>query len=102
MDLFGNFGTWFLPLWLLVNVFVFLLFGYDKLAAKRFPRNRISENGLIVSSLFLAFPGAEIARRVFHHKTQDVEFKRKYFMFQAIEGIVVVLLLAGNLFFGGR
>jgi len=85
-----------LAILVVVNVLVFLLYGYDKWAAKAFPRNRISENFLIGASLLLAFPGAELARRVFHHKTQDVEFKRKYFRGQLIELGVLILLVVGG------
>ena len=77
-----------------VNVLVFLLFGYDKLAAKAFPRHRIPEKVLIAASLLLAFPGAELARRVFHHKTKDEVFIRQYYRAQLIEGVVLIVVVA--------
>lgn len=76
-----------------LNVMVFLLYGYDKLAAKAFPRQRISENMLIGASLLLAFPGAEMARWVFHHKTKDEVFKRRYYRGLGIELVVLIVVI---------
>lgn len=79
---------------LVINIFVFLLYGYDKIAAKAFPVSmRIPENTLIVASLFLAFPGAQLGRWAFHHKTRDEVFKRKYYKWQLIELVILLLLL---------
>lgn len=86
-------GNWGLGIIFIVNVLVFLLYGYDKLAAKRFPRNRISENVLIGASLLLAFPGAELARRVFHHKTKDVAFRKRYWTGVVVEAVVVLVVV---------
>jgi uncharacterized membrane protein YsdA (DUF1294 family) len=56
----------------LVNVGIFLLYGYDKLQARR-DKWRISEKNLLIGSVFGPF-GAFLAMQTFRHKTQKIRF----------------------------
>ena len=58
---------------LLWNLFVFLLYGYDKLMAV-LNKWRISEKMLILCSLFLGGIGAMLGMRCFRHKTKHNKF----------------------------
>lgn len=94
MEIDASLLTIVLWLLLIINLGVFLLYGYDKFAAKAFPVSmRIPENTLIAASLLLAFPGAQLGRWVFHHKTRDEVFKHKYYRSLIIEGVILLLLL---------
>jgi uncharacterized membrane protein YsdA (DUF1294 family) len=73
-----------------VNVVAFCLYGYDKLAAQRgWPR--IPERILVAFVLALGVAGAEAGRRLFHHKTTDVGFRKMYWGAVLLE---VALILA--------
>ena len=56
------------------NIIVFLLYGLDKLKAKRQSR-RVSEKALLLSALFMGALGALIGMNVFRHKTKHKKFK---------------------------
>lgn len=56
-----------------VNVFTFLLYGWDKLCAKK-SRRRIPEKVLLSFAFFGGSPGAFLGMRVFHHKTRHKKF----------------------------
>ncbi len=62
-----------------VNLVAFLMYGLDKLAAQ-VRWLRVPERLLIAPVWLLGFVGAEFGRRVFHHKTSDVEFRIKYWI----------------------
>lgn len=75
-----------------VNVIVFFCYGYDKLASKIFPGHRIPNDVLILASMALAIVGAELGRRVFHHKTIDPKFTSKYNGCLLIEYFAILLV----------
>ncbi len=75
-----------------VNLVSFLLYGFDKLAAKA-KWLRVPETILIASVWALGLVGAECGRRLFHHKTVDVEFRRRYWFAAAINAAAAVAYL---------
>ncbi|HNX17273.1 MAG TPA: DUF1294 domain-containing protein [Methanoregula sp.] len=62
----------FIALYVLVNIAVFMLYGYDKHTA-RTGAWRIPERILLVTALFGPF-GAFSAMHLFRHKTQKIKF----------------------------
>lgn len=69
-----------LAIWLvLINVVTFLVFGADKLQAKRKEKNekvrRVPEKTLLLLSALGGSVGALLAMRAFHHKTLHKVFK---------------------------
>ena len=63
----------FLPAFLGMNVFAFVLMGWDKLMAKASAR-RIPENTLLLAALFGGGAGAFLGMKLFRHKTQHPRF----------------------------
>ena len=61
-------------IWLLVNLFVFALYGADKQRAKR-GAWRISEKTLLSVAALLGAPGALAGMYTFRHKTKHIRFK---------------------------
>lgn len=64
---------------LLINFSSFILFGTDKLIAKKkipsfIKKNRISEKSLHLASLFGGTPGSILAMVIFRHKTKKIKF----------------------------
>ena len=60
--------------WLVLNVFVFLLYGLDKLKAVR-GKWRVPEKTLLLGTWLMGGVGAWLAMRTFRHKTKHVLFK---------------------------
>ena len=58
----------------IINVFTFLLFGYDKIKAKN-KGYRVPEFVLIMLSLFFGGVGAILGMIVFNHKTSKPAFR---------------------------
>ena len=61
-------------LWVCVNVFTFLLYGFDKLKAQR-GKWRIPERTLLLFTWLLGGVGAFAGMRVFMHKTKHLAFR---------------------------
>ena len=61
-------------LWIFVNVFVFLLYGLDKLKAQR-GKWRIPERTLLLGTWLLGGVGAFLGMKVFRHKTKHIVFQ---------------------------
>lgn len=59
---------------LIINVFTFLLFGFDKMRAKN-KGFRVPEIILILLSLFFGGVGAILGMVVFNHKTSKMAFR---------------------------
>lgn len=80
--------------WLLValNVFSFLLFGYDKRQARR-DSPRISERTLLLSALVSGTVGAWLGMAAFRHKTRKRSFQAKLLVVTAIDAAVLALVL---------
>lgn len=60
--------------WVLVNLFVFALYGADKQRAKR-GAWRIPEKMLLTGTWLLGGVGAWLAMRTFRHKTKHIAFQ---------------------------
>ena len=58
---------------LLWNVFVFLLYGYDKRRAKK-DKRRVPEKTLLICAAVFGALGAFAGMQVFHHKTKKKRF----------------------------
>ena len=59
---------------LIWNLFVFTLFGFDKYCAKN-QKRRIREKNLILASLFQGAIGGIFAMVIFNHKTAKPKFR---------------------------
>ena len=64
---------------LLLSCLSFILYGWDKSAAKQGKR-RIPERRLLLSTLLGGWLGSLLAQGVFRHKTKKTSFKRKFFL----------------------
>jgi|GEM_PF-373446 len=90
-------SLWFLITWLdefqsyliAINLVAFLMYGLDKLLSK-LDTQRVPERILIISVFFLGFIGTELGRRVFHHKTKDIEFRKAYWAAFIVESILML------------
>ena len=81
---------------LIWNIFVFLLFAYDKFSSIR-QGKRISEKALILSSLLLGGVGALLSMEIFRHKTKHLKFKIIIPLSFLITIFITILLLDVNL-----
>lgn len=75
----------------LVNVGIFILYGYDKMQARR-EQWRISEKNLLIGSIFGPF-GAFLAMQIFRHKTQKMKFSLLIPAFMIIHVILITVFL---------
>lgn len=75
----------------LVNVGIFILYGYDKMQARR-EQWRISEKNLLIGSVFGPF-GAFLAMQIFRHKTQKMKFSLLVPAIMIIHVILITMLL---------
>lgn len=64
---------YFLPIYIIANLFVFALYGIDKYKAVH-NKWRISEKALLLTSFAFAAPGALLGMKIFHHKTHKWYF----------------------------
>lgn len=74
-----------------VNLWVLLMYGYDKLAALRRWR-RVPERTLLLMGIVGGWPGGLLAQWLFRHKTRKVAF-RNAFMLSVVANLVLLLLL---------
>ncbi|HDS9360649.1 TPA: DUF1294 domain-containing protein [Enterobacter chengduensis] len=78
-----------IPTWLLlVNVLTMLIYGGDKLAARRAWR-RVPESTLLAFGFVGGWPGAIVGQQLFRHKTQKQPFKT-YFIISVIVSLAVM------------
>ena len=71
--------------WLCLNGFIFLLYGLDRLKAKR-GKWRVPERTLLTGTWAMGGVGALMGMKVFHHKTKHLSFR-----ISAIGGTIVSL-----------
>ena len=74
--LLGALGIW--------NLFVFVIYGADKLFASNGSR-RISEKILLGLALLMGSPGALLGMYVFRHKTKKLSFQGWLFLILVIQ-----------------
>ena len=58
---------------IIINIFLFILYGIDKLLAIK-KKNRISEFSLLLISFFSGGIGSILGMIIFNHKTKKVKF----------------------------
>ncbi|MGL5239869.1 MULTISPECIES: DUF1294 domain-containing protein [Enterobacteriaceae] len=63
---------------LLINILTFLIYGADKLAARK-SWQRVPEKTLLAFGLAGGWPAAWLAQQAFRHKTQKQPFRRWFF-----------------------
>lgn len=95
-------GSTFLPhpfvMWfLLASALTFLIYGGDKLAARKSWR-RVPESTLLVFGLLGGWPGAIVGQQLFRHKTQKQPFKT-WFVITVILNLIVLLVAAYAFYF---
>ncbi len=76
------------------NIIVMLIYGLDKMKAKR-GRRRISEATLLLCAAFFGGCGAMFGMILFNHKTSKIKF-RILIPFMIVAEAVVIYLLAGS------
>jgi uncharacterized membrane protein YsdA (DUF1294 family) len=81
-----------LVMWfLLVNVLALVVYGVDKMAARKAWR-RVPESTLLLFGFVGGWPGAIVGQQVFRHKTQKKPFKT-YFIISVMLNITVLVAL---------
>lgn len=73
---------------LLINVLTMVMYGADKMAARKGMR-RVPEATLLVFGVTGGWPGAILGQQLFRHKTQKQPFKT-YFFISVIVSIAVM------------
>jgi uncharacterized membrane protein YsdA (DUF1294 family) len=86
----------FLLYFLVVNIFVFILAGYDKNLARKNKR-RIPENTLFFLQLIGGTPGLLTAMFLFRHKTRKTSFIVKFILILLVQVAFVYLKLTGRI-----
>ena len=80
-------------IFLLWNLFVFCLYGYDKLCSKYEDEVRVRESTLLVCAAMFGAVGALVAMTVFHHKTRKRLFSSFIPAFLLAQIFIVFLLV---------
>ncbi|CAM4089212.1 MULTISPECIES: DUF1294 domain-containing protein [Lelliottia] len=79
-------------IWLLLaNVLTLMIYGVDKMAARKAWR-RVPEATLLVFGVVGGWPGAIVGQQIFRHKTQKQPFKT-WFVISVIASIAVMVAL---------
>jgi uncharacterized membrane protein YsdA (DUF1294 family) len=86
----------FLLYFLVVNIFVFILAGYDKNLARKNKR-RIPENTLFFLQLIGGTPGLLTAMFLFRHKTRKTSFIVKFILILLVHAAFIYLKLSGRI-----
>ena len=79
---------------LAINVFAFLLIGYDKNLAKNKQR-RISEKALLTSALLGGSIGSGLGMLYFRHKTAKTSYQIKFFAIVIVQ--ITALFMSSNI-----
>lgn len=83
----------FLIYLVIVNVATFLVFAWDKFAAKT-ERGRVRETTLLGAAALGGTPAAILARTVFRHKTQKQPFSSVLMVILAVQVVLLVAFVA--------
>lgn len=75
-----------------VNVITFVVYGIDKLKAKKGKR-RVSEATLLLLAIVGGSVGAWCGVKVWHHKTMHVKFKYGIPLIMAMHAVLLVYLM---------
>jgi uncharacterized membrane protein YsdA (DUF1294 family) len=74
-----------------INVLTLIIYGADKLAARK-ARRRVPEFTLLIYGLVGGWPGAILGQQLFRHKTQKQPFKT-YFFISVMLNIVILVAI---------
>lgn len=86
------FSAWPVAIWfLLINVLTMVIYGADKMAARKGMR-RIPEVTLLVFGVVGGWPGAIMCQQIFRHKTQKQPFKTWFLMSVVVSILSTVAL----------
>ncbi|MCU6205277.1 DUF1294 domain-containing protein [Enterobacter cloacae] len=86
------FSAWPVAIWfLLINVLTMVIYGADKMAARKGMR-RIPEVTLLVFGVLGGWPGAIMGQQIFRHKTQKQPFKTWFLMSVVVSILATVAL----------
>ncbi|KAA5947778.1 DUF1294 domain-containing protein [Enterobacter cloacae] len=86
------FFAWPVAIWfLLINVLTMVIYGADKMAARKGMR-RIPEVTLLVFGVVGGWPGAIMGQQIFRHKTQKQPFKTWFLMSVVVSILATVAL----------
>ncbi|HAT7686434.1 DUF1294 domain-containing protein [Enterobacter cloacae] len=86
------FSAWPVAIWfLLINVLTMVIYGADKMAARKGMR-RIPEVTLLVFGVVGGWPGAIMGQQIFRHKTQKQPFKTWFLMSMVVSILATVAL----------
>ncbi|MEP9089088.1 DUF1294 domain-containing protein [Enterobacter cloacae] len=86
------FSAWPVAIWfLLINVLTMVIYGADKMAARKGMR-RIPEVTLLVFGVVGGWPGAIMGQQIFRHKTQKQPFKT-WFLMSVVVSILATMAL---------
>ncbi|WP_343696160.1 DUF1294 domain-containing protein [Flavobacterium sp.] len=86
----------FLLYFLVLNIFVFVLAGYDKYQARKNKR-RVPENTLFFLELIGGTIGLLTAMFLFRHKTSKTSFIVKFILIFLIQVVLIYLKLSGKI-----
>ena len=78
---------------LIINATTFLVYGYDKYAARQ-KKSRVRESKLHLLAMIGGSSGALIAQQIFHHKTTKRSFQLIYWGTVVVQVAVVVWYLS--------
>lgn len=76
---------------IVINIITFLVFGYDKWLAKN-DKRRVSEQNLLLISLFFGSIGGILGMFIFRHKISKWSFLWKFFLIIVFQIIVFIFL----------
>lgn len=79
-----------------INGLTLLLFGWDKLAARR-RRLRVPKRRLLWCAALGGSPGAYLARWIFNHKSRKKSFSRQLLMIAAVQVGILGIAWSGGL-----
>lgn len=82
----------FIILFILINLFSFLLMGVDKWKACN-RKYRISEFSLLSSAFFFGSIGLGIGMIIFHHKVKKRKFKILVPLYFVIQSLIIIKLV---------
>jgi len=83
-----------LSLWLLLNIYTFIIYGIDKRAALR-GSTRVSEFALLSLAVAGGWFGAILAQRVWRHKTSKKSFQVRFWIATIINLIIALIIWVG-------
>lgn len=72
-----RFPPWLAPAMFAMSALCFLIYGWDKFAARR-QGERVPEDVMHLAAVIGGWPGALIAQQAFRHKTVKVSFRRMF------------------------